>query len=81
MNYLRALRLGAGRFNLQGITQQNAPKLLALQIKNFEYNQQERNYKNFGHKRPAPPTAYSKFYCTLLSVLLIGAMVDWGWFV
>lgn len=79
MNYLRAIRFGAGRFNLQGITSQNTPKVLALQINNIQYKQQKRDYKNFGHKRPEPPTPFSKFYCTLLSLLFIGAVVDWKW--
>lgn len=79
MNYLRALRFGAGKFNLRNINHQNAPKILALQLKNCEYKQQERRYKNFGHKRPEPATPYSKFYCTLLGLLFIGAAVDWNW--
>lgn len=81
MNYLRVLRLVGGRFNLQGITYQNAPKLLAPQIKNAEHKQQERNYKNFGHKRPEPPTTYSKFYCTMLGLIIFAVVVDWRWFV
>lgn len=81
MSYLRILRLVGGRFNLQGITCQNAPKLLALQVKDGEYKQQERNYKNFGHKRPEPATTYSKFYCSFLTIVMVGAAVDWNWLI
>lgn len=79
MNFLRVLRLDATRFNFQTINYRNTPKIVALQIKNSEYKQQERSYKNFGHKRPVPPSTYSKFYCTVLFVTFVGAIVDWKW--
>lgn len=82
MNFLRVLRLEAGRFNVKGITYKNKPNIFALQIKNGEYNHQhKRDYKNFGHKRPEPQTSFSKFYCALLCILFTGPLLDWKWYV
>lgn len=80
MSLLRILRVEANRFYLLGLQpRKNAPKILALQMKGGEYQQQKRNYKNFGHTRPEPDTLFAKFYFTLLVVMFIGASVNWRW--
>lgn len=78
MNFIRILRLEAARLTFRKPGQINRPAVTTIEVNNG-HKQQERQYKNFGHKRPDPPTTFSYIYCTVLSVVLIGAVFNWEW--